>query len=230
MADEPARDFGRIKDARTLRAQLARTEPRHRPFAGLAPDDFRCFQIARIARRAVPVVALHVVAGLGQQHAAHAVAGRGIAGEESMRIAVHAHASVTAHRRAFGVGDARVHYPPGRFAGARQLDRLLRRDVPGMVEIQVRDVARELVGIGQPGTLVLGGIARDIAGLLHGFRNRACRQVGGARRALALAEVDGNAHAAVALVLHGLDFTEAYRGCETLLQADVGLGLTGAEL
>ena len=120
---------------------LRAPQPRHGALARLAPDGLRGFQVARIARRAVPVVALHVVAGLRQQHAAHAVAGGRVTGEEAVRVAVHAHAPVAADSRAFGIGDARVHVAARGFAGARAFDRLFRRHVPGMVEVEIRNVA-----------------------------------------------------------------------------------------
>src|SRR5262245_24925647 len=113
MADEAARDFRRVQHARALRRELARAEPRHGALARLAADGAGILEIARVARRAVPVVALHVLAGLRQQDAAHAVAGGRIAGEEAMRIAVHAHAPVASNSSAFGIRDALIHHAAG---------------------------------------------------------------------------------------------------------------------
>ena len=90
-------------------------------------------------------------------------------------------------------------------------------------------VRRERVGIGEPGAGILRGEARDAAGLGDGLAQRAGAQVGGAGRALARAEVDGDAHAAVALVLDGLDLAEPHRDREAHVHADGGLGLGCAE-
>src|SRR5262245_21880209 len=225
MSDEPARHLGRVQHAGLLGGDLAGAEPRHGAHAGLAADGFGSLQLARVARRAVPVVALHVVARLRQQHAAHAVAGGRIAREEAVRIAVDTHSAVAPDSGALGVGDARVDGAAGRLADPRALHRLLGRYLPGMIQVEIRYVARQLLGIREPGAVVLGRVPRDVAGLLDGLGHRARRQVRGTRRTLALAEVDGDAHAAIALVLDGLDLAETHRRRESLLQADVGLGL-----
>lgn len=48
--------------------------------------------------------------------------------------------------------------------------------------------------------------------------------------ALALAEPDGDGHAAVACVLEGLDLAEADRHVEAVAEPDVDLGSSGAKL
>ncbi len=99
-----------------------------------------------------------------------------------------------------------------------------------MIEIEIGDVTRQLVGIGKARAFVFGGVARDVAGLLDGLGHGARRQVGGAGGPLALAEVDRDAHAAIALVFDGFDFPQADGGSQSFLQADVGFGLGGAQL
>ena len=54
------------------------------------------------------------------------------------------------------------------------------------------------------------------------------REIGRAGRALALAEIHRDAHAAVALVLQGLDLAESHAHRKTGILADGGLGLRGA--
>ena len=88
----------------------------------------------------------------------------------------------------------------------RGFHRLLRRQVPGMIEIEIGNVARQLFGIGEARAIVFGGVARDVAGLLDGFGDGARREVRGAGGALALAEIHRDAHAAIALVFDRLDF------------------------
>src|SRR5688572_4688856 len=106
MPDETARHFRRVQHSRLLGSYLSRTEPRHCAFTSLAPDAVGTLELARIARRCIPIVTLHVVAGLGEQHAAHAVAGGGKPLEEAMRVAVYAHAAMAADTRAFRIRDA----------------------------------------------------------------------------------------------------------------------------
>ena len=115
-------------------------------------------------------------------------------------------------------------------ARPRGFHRLLGREIPGMIEVEIGNVARQLFGIREARAFVFGGVARDVAGLLDGFGHGARRQVGGAGRALALAEIDRDAHAAIALVFDGFDFAQADGGSQSLLQADVGFGLGGAQL
>jgi hypothetical protein len=99
-----------------------------------------------------------------------------------------------------------------------------------MRQVEVRHVAGERGRIGQAGAGVLGREARDRDGLVHGRGDRVPGQVAGRRRALALADVGGDAHAAVALVLERLDLAEPHRDRQTGVDADadVGLGRAGA--
>jgi hypothetical protein len=88
-------------------------------------------------------------------------------------------------------------------------------------------------GIGQPGRRILLGMAGDRAGLRHGGGQAVLAQVGGAGAALALAEVDGHRHPAVAGGLHCLHFAQAHvdRKTGVLVTGDfalVGAGGAGA--
>ena len=103
-----------------------------------------------------------------------------------MRVTVHTHAPVAADACAFGIGDTRIHHPARGFAGPRGVNRLFGSQIPGMVEVEIGNLARQLLGIGKPGTVVLGGISGNVAGLLHRLGDRARRQVSGAGRALRL--------------------------------------------
>ena len=147
-----------------------------------------------------------------------------------MCIAVDAHAAMAADTRALGIGDARIHAAPRGLAFTRRFHRLLRRQIPGMIEVEIGYVARQLFRIGEARAIVFGGVARDVAGLLDGFGDGARRKVRGAGRALALAEVHRDPHAAIALVFDRLDFPEANRGRQSFLQADIGFGLGSTQL
>ncbi len=85
-----------------------------------------------------------------------------------------------------------------------------------------------MLGVGESGAVVLGGVARDRAGLGHRLADRRWREIGGAGGAFALAEIDGDAETTVALVLDGLDLAEPHRGVQPFLQAGIGLGLDRA--
>src|SRR6185295_13497282 len=106
MPEQAARDLRRKEHGRLARADATATEARERTFAGLAPDDLERLQIVRIARRREPVVALHVLAFLGEKDAAQAVARARVAFDEAMRVAVHPHIALRVDRRAFGIRDA----------------------------------------------------------------------------------------------------------------------------
>ncbi len=147
-----------------------------------------------------------------------------------MCVAVDAHTAMAADTRALGIGDARIDRTACGLAFPRGFHRLLRRQVPGMIEVEIGNVARQLFGIGEARAIVFGGVARDVAGLLDGFGDGARREVCGACRALALAEIHRDPHAAIALVFDRLDFPEANRGRQAFLQTDIGFGLGGAQL
>ena len=107
----------------------------------------------------------------------------------------------------------------------REIEAASRREVPFVRELEVRDLGRERVRIGETRALVLGREARDAAGLGDRLAQRLRAQVGGARGALARAEIDRDAHAAVALVLDRLDLTHAHRHRQPDVHAHAGLGL-----
>ena len=215
-----------VKATGALRVVRRRAPRRARARSpGDAPDAHGVLQVLRIARQRVPVVTLHVIAVLGDERGAHRVTGGGIAGEEAERVAVDAGVALRVDRRTLGVGDPRIHRQSRRLARARQLDGPLRREVPGVIKIQVGNVARQGFGLDQPGVGILGRVARDGAGLLHRLAHRRRGQVRGARRALALAEVHRDTQAAVALVLDGVDFAQPHAHREPLAHRDVGLAL-----
>ena len=147
-----------------------------------------------------------------------------------MTVAIDAHAAVAGQRRALGVVEPLVEREPGRLAGARTLDRFLGLDRPGVVELEVGDVAREQRGIGEPGAVVGRGVAGDRRRLGDRLAHGRGRNIRGAGRALALAEIDGDGEAAVAVVLDRVDLAHAHRRREAALQAGVGFGLAGAGL
>jgi hypothetical protein len=93
-----------------------------------------------------------------------------------------------------------------------------------MAKVEIGQVARHQRGIRQARIFVVGREARDRQCLGHRFLDRGRRQVGRARGALALAGVNGDAEAAIALVFEGLDLAEAHRHRQSGRNADAGLG------
>ena len=170
-----------------------------------------------LAIHVIPVIALHLPFALGDHHAAETVAGAGIATDEAMAVAIHATALVAAQAGAIGIADTRVGVEGRRLAEQRALDCLLRGDIPGVIEVQLRQVARHQRGIGQAGALVLGGMLGNGQGGGHGFANG--RLAGGRStgRALALADVEGDAETLITIEFDGFHLALTHRGGQPLL-------------
>ena len=96
-----------------------------------------------------------------------------------------------------------------------------------MIEIQIRKLARHGLRVGEARTFVAGGVARNRAGLGHGQLHGRSAQIRGAGRALAVSEIHRDRHAAVAVVLDGVDLAQAHRDGQSLLDAGVGVGGRG---
>ena len=206
----------------------ARAEPRHSTFAGDAPDGGHIEQILRIARARVPVVALHVLTGLREQHAAHRVTRSNVAREEPVRVAVDAYAALRANTRAFRVAETRIDCQPRSLATARKLDRLLRVQCPRKIETQIRKLRRQEGRISEPRTLVGCGVPRNGAGLGHHVVDRGRRQIRRAGRTLAGTEINGDTEGSIALILDGLHLAEPHRHAQASREAGIHLGLRGA--
>src|SRR5581483_6475813 len=136
------------------------------------------------------------------------MAGAREAGQEAVRIAVHAGMSTRVQRSSFGIRDARVHLESRRFAAARDLDGLLGCEGPRMIQIEIGDLARERLRLDQAGVRIFRGIASDRASLLDGLTDCFPAQVRRAGGTLAFAEVDGDPETAIALVLNGVDLPQ----------------------
>jgi hypothetical protein len=156
------------------------------------------------------------------------VAGGGEAGEKAERVAIDARVALRANGSAFGVRDARIHGKSCGLAFPGQLDRPLGRQVPGVIKIQVRDLARQRFGFDEPRVGILGRVARDRAGFFHRLAHRGASQVRRARGSFALAEINGHPEAPVALVLDGVHLAEAHAHRQALGHRGVGLGRRGA--
>ena len=114
----------------------------------------------------------------GDQRAAEAVLRAALAADEAVRIGVDAEALAAADRGAVGILDARVELAPGRFAGERQVDRVVGVERPRVPACRTR-AGRVAIsaGIGEAGGGIVLGVARDRAGLLDGG-DRGCPRAG----------------------------------------------------
>src|SRR5450756_2969881 len=126
-----------------------------------------------------------------------------IAGGKAVGVGHHELVVLGRDPRPFGVDDARVQGERRSLAGARTLDRFIDGQIPGMEQVEVMDLARHQLGFGEAGTVVARGKARDADRRRHRVGERLGREIRGAGKTLALAEVGGDAYALVAVVLYG---------------------------
>ena len=210
---------------RAARRELAPAEAADGALRRLVSDRRRCRQPVRGTADVVPIIALHAALVLGNDAHRQPVARRRLAGEKPVAVTVHFQAGVRRQRRALGVGDSAVGFARRGLADARQLNCLIHAGVPGVVKPEVGEFARQQRRIGQAGAIVRGGVFGDGAGGAHRVAHRRGRQVGGAGRTGALAEIHRNAQALVACVLHGLDLAQTHGHGQPLGDVDRGLGL-----
>src|ERR1019366_7626880 len=105
---------------------------------------------------------------------------------------------------------------------------LLRCEIPRVIEIEIRDLARQRLGIGEPRTLIRRGMARNRRSLEYDLAHRRGPQIGRAGRALGLAEIHRERQASVTVILDGIDFTEPHRHRQAALQTRIRLSVTRA--
>src|SRR4051794_28023532 len=103
MADQATRHVRAVEHWRFHGRKFARTEPTHGALATVAAHAHGIFEFAPVARRAVPIVALHVLAFRAEHRAADAVHRAGIRRDETQRIAVRANAAMRTDARALGI-------------------------------------------------------------------------------------------------------------------------------
>jgi hypothetical protein len=113
--------------------------------------------------------------------------------------------------RAFGIADARIRIQSSLLALLRQGYRGIDRQIPRMVQVHVRAVACQHVGIGQSRAVIFGGIAGDRQGGIHRVAHRPGREIRGAGIAALLADIDGDAETFVTVVFDGFHCALAHR-------------------
>src|SRR4051812_38660441 len=122
MTDEARRDRRFEQDRRLNRGDLARADALHGALARAAADAVRRYEVERIARGLVPIIALHLVAFAGDERAPDAVPRVRITAEESERVSVDELRLLSRHGRAFGIADPAVDREAGVLGELRELD------------------------------------------------------------------------------------------------------------
>ena len=106
--------------------------------------------------------------------------------------------------------------------------------MPWVIQVEVGLIAREELGLRQPGTIVLGGVACDGNGRFHSLAQRGGREIRGAGMAALhvrpRAEVDRDADALVAIVLERVDGALAHGHREAEALRHVAFARSRAEL
>jgi hypothetical protein len=123
-----------------------------------------------------------------------------------VRIRVHEFRFAARDGRPFRVHEAAIDRERRRLGFASHCDRFLDRQVPRMIEIEIRNRSRETIRVGEARGGIAGSVARDRQRLRDGRVDRIGREVRGAGMAAPLPDEHRNADALVAVIRDGLDF------------------------
>jgi len=214
QATEQAAGQRRVKQHRVFTSfQLFGTEPPGRPLGGAPPDGVGSIEQGRIAVGGIPVVALHPLAVfLAGDHRARDIMARGrVAAHEAEAVGRDEMRLLGRHRRAFRILDQGTGGKRRLLAAAGDVNCRFHGQRPRMMQIQFRAIAGHQGGIGQPGTIVLGGEAGDLERCFNRVAQGLRRKIRGAGVALALPGIDGNADALVAIEFDGFNLVAAHR-------------------
>src|SRR5271168_1527047 len=88
MADQAARQLRHEQHRSAARAQLAGVQARYRAPRALTAHTLRILQLPPVARGAVPVIALHILALTGEHHAAQGMGCGRISTYEAMGVSI----------------------------------------------------------------------------------------------------------------------------------------------
>ena len=136
---------------------------------------------------------------------------------------------MTGQSRTFGVTDPWIKLQRRGFTTDGEIACCIRLDRPGMIQVQIRNVAGQHVGIRQTGTGIFSREAGNAESLCHRFTNRLRAQIGSAGRALALAAIQRHAHAAIPVIFQCFHIPHAGRYRQTGIGTDADFGFTGTE-
>ena len=196
----------------------ARAEAAGGPLRGPHTNAARVGQQVALAVDVIPVIALHLPVAFSDHHAAQTVPGRGVSTDEPVAVAIHAAALVGVEGGAIGIEDARVGIERRRFARQGHLDGFLGLESPVVIQVQVRNFPGHQRRVRQARTVVLGGVPGNGQRCRDGFPDRLRATGRGTGRAFALANIEGDAKALVAVEFNRFDLALTYRGGQALLQ------------
>jgi hypothetical protein len=131
---------------------------------------------------------------------------------------------------AFTVGDALVGRERGFFAFERQLGRLFAGDSPREEQVEFRLLFDDVVFVRQSAHRVFGSKAGDVVSRLHRPRDSRFGEVGRARIAAPVPDVDRDAERLVAVALDVFELALAHRDAQAAAFGRLGTGVGRAEL
>src|SRR5690606_2109074 len=94
MPDQPFRGFRRKQHGHAHGGKPLRTEASQSALRRTPADGFRGFDHARVARRGIPVVALHAAIITREDRAGNAMTGSPVAADEAVRVTVNSHSGM----------------------------------------------------------------------------------------------------------------------------------------
>ena len=147
-----------------------------------------------------------------------------------MAVAVDPATLMGIQRGAVGVLDPPIRGEGRRLTAQGLLDGLLRGDRPGVVQIQLRQLARHQRGISQACRLIFRGMFGDGQRRRDGFANRRFTAGRGTGRALALTHIQRDTKTLVTVEFDRFHLTLTHRGGQALLHRYRHLAGTGALL
>src|SRR5690554_225630 len=171
----------------------------------------------------VPVITLHAPAFAGNHHTTDAVSGAGIATDEAMAVAIHSAAATGIDTGTVRIGNTRIGSKSGLLTLQRQLNSLFRGQLPGMPQVQLRQLACHQLRIGKARAVVFRGMPGNRQSSRNRLTHGSITHHRGARRAFALAAINSNRKALVTDKLNRFHFTLTHAGSQAVLQADCHL-------
>ncbi len=178
MAEEAGGDFRRENHRRFHGRELARRQPRQHATRALCANPLGTLQILEGATDGIGVVALHIAILLGDNGTGERMTARAVALQHAVAVAEDFNADVAVEATAFGIGNTRIRFQRRLLRLRGELDGAIGVDLPGMIEIEIRRVERQQIGIRRASIRIRRGVARDIDRRLHGTFDRLRAKVG----------------------------------------------------
>ena len=228
MSDQAACQLWRKHHRCTLGFELAWVEPAERACGRRAAHFVAAAQRIGLHGAGIPVVALHVAIGLGDDGQRQAVVGGRAAAGKTDAVHQHIAAAVGVDAGAFGIADARVDGEGGVLAGQRPVAAGADRQGGRMIQRQVHRCAGQMLRLRQARGIVILGMARDGAGGFNNLADGTGLQIPGVGMAALLTEIDGDRQIIVALELNRLQLAVAQRCGQPAVAAKCHNRIAGA--